>query len=362
MDNRSVVFLEVMIAVGVVGVVAFLIYLVTQYARRPHAATGDVHKLAHAPRWYEFLLATIVVAVLVLLLFWQFPPGTLPGLSPADWKTDPRSLTFFVVMVAIGGVGLVVFLIFVFWGPSRQGREVGEGPVRAPAAAGEAAAAEPSAVQRTPSAAPLLGLLVLALGFLILNWAHVPRAQQHSMMLHLVYPAGLAVALVMLFDKATRAWSVKGPAETVREWLFCDGIVFLLVLGYLNLLQAEAGGKYASMFWDFLHIALFFLVFWLVDRTVTRYRFLLAYAYLMALPILLLIWQEVQEAKAPEDLSWWSTIWPFFFLAVIFFVLEIISLVAARDSRNQIVPAIKDALFMVIYAILLIAAIPESGA
>ena len=111
-----------------------------------------------------------------------------------------------------------------------------------------------------------------------------------------------------------------------------------------------------------VHIAAFFLVFWCLDRTSMRGRFLVGFGYLTLLPLLLVLWRWVQEIEAPADPSgWWSTIWPVFFLALAFFVLEIISLLVLRDSRGHVVPAIKDALFVVLYAIFLIAAVPGGG-
>ena len=173
---------------------------------------------------------------------------------------------------------------------------------------------------------------------------------------------GTSSARVLLFDKATRAWSVKTGGETVREWLFCDGLVFLLVLGYLNLRQAAAPENYAALELDLLFIVLFFVVFWLLDRALTRYRFLLAYGFMILLPIMLLVWRLVQAVAAPEGLSWWSTIWPFFFLAMIFFVLEIIMLIATTGPERSGLGAAKDAVFMVLFGILLIVAIPEAAA
>ena len=41
MDDRSIVFLEVMIAIGVIGVVTFLIYLVSRRVRPQEAGTSD---------------------------------------------------------------------------------------------------------------------------------------------------------------------------------------------------------------------------------------------------------------------------------------------------------------------------------
>jgi hypothetical protein len=47
-------------------------------------------------------------------------------------------------------------------------------------------------------------------------------------------------------------------------------------------------------------------------------------------------------------------------LAIVFFVLEVIALVATRDRANQAVPVIKDIVFLVLYGIFLAAAIPEA--
>ncbi len=357
MDERSLIFVEVMIAIAVVGVLAFLIYLIAQYARRTTAtalAAAEGEEAGYSPSWYEFILAAGLLLLVGAILVWQF-------LATADWQLDLRSLIFLIVMLVAAGLGLAVFVISVFVRLHRQSREtaaVAQVVVTAPAES----AAEAQAAVETPSALRLLGLLGLALAFLLLNWIYLPPSDQYTLVLYLVYPATMAVALVLLLDKASRAWSAKGAAETVREWLFCDALAFLLFLGFLNLYQSQAGDKYDAMFWDFLGLVLFFLVFWLVDRKLTRYRFLVAYAYLVALPILLLIWQAVQEVKAPEELSWWSTIWPFFGLAIIFFVLEIISLIATRGSDHQTVPAIKDAIFVIVYGILLIVAVPGAAA
>ncbi|HJP23050.1 MAG: hypothetical protein QF546_06265 [Alphaproteobacteria bacterium] len=357
MDERSLVFVEVMIAIAVVGVLAFLIYLITQYARRPSGAVAEGGDGGYSPSWYEFVLAAVLLLVVGAILVWQFRAGAHDQLAASDWRLDLRSLIFFIVMLVAAGLGLAVFVISVFVRLHRQSREAASATDVLPASDAAATAAPAAAVQ-TPSALRLLGLLGLAVAILLLNWIYLPRAGQYALILYFVYPATLGVALVLLFDKASRAWSAKSGAETVREWLFCDALTFLLFLGFLNLYQAQAGEKYAAMFWDFLAIAAFFLVFWLVDRKLTRYRFLVAYGYLIALPILLLIWEAVQEVKAPEGLSWWSTIWPFFGLAIIFFVLEIISLIATRGTDHQTVPAIKDGIFVVVYGILLIVAVP----
>lgn len=362
MDSRSVAFLEIMAAIAVVGVLAFLIYLIASYTRRsrqsPTSRTGSVAE-AH---WVELVLGLIVLVTAVALLAWQLFPGALLRPAETGAETDPRSLTFFIVMLAVVGIGVVGFVVFLFARSAENApRDTAGHGSAVQALQSDAAHAVSARTIETPSATRLVGLLLLGAAFLLLNWVYVEKAQQFALMLYLFYPAGFAVALVLLFDKATRGWSVKTPAESAREWIFCDALLVLLILGFLNLHGSNAGETYASLFWDFLHIALFFFIFWLLDRKVTRYRFLVAYGYLIVLPILLLIWEVIQEVPVPEELSWWSTIWPFFSLAVVFFVLEIITLIAAKETDNQTIPIAKDVAFFVIYAILLIIAIPEAA-
>ena len=111
---------------------------------------------------------------------------------------------------------------------------------------------------------------------------------------------------------------------------------------------------YASSFWDILNVILFFAAFWLIDRTASRSRFLVGYGYLVILPVLLLVWNAVQGVAAPA--SWWGSLWPFLILAGVFFVLEVITLVTSTSER-QTLPTLREALFVVLYAILLIIAV-----
>ena len=348
-------FIEVMIAIAIVAVLTFIVSLIARTSR-PQEATADGP--VAGPQWYVFVLAIVLLLVVAALLIWELSPSANSQLARTGIADDNRSLIFFIVMLVMGGIAVVGFLIYAFTRIRHRPRNIGtEGTESAEIAAG--AAAVPVA---TSTGGNLLGLFVLALGFLLLNWIYVPAAQQYALVLYLLYPASIAVALVLLFDKATRAWSAHGSGETIREWLFCDLIVFLLILGFLNLLQSEGGDKYAAVLWDVINVVLFFFIFWIVDRTAIRVRFLIAYAYLIGLPILLLIWRAVQEVELPETLGWWSSIWPFFFLALIFSVLEIISLVASRDSdARSAVPAVKDFLFVAAYAILLIVSVPAEG-
>ena len=380
MDNRSVAFLEIMIGIGAIGILAFLIFLISRYGMKVRAAAtksaaGNSSLTSavagYTPQWYEFLLAAVVVALAVILLFWQFPPGTLPGEETLAWSSDTRAVAFLSIMLVVVGIGLVVFVITVFAKFSREQKVKSEfvaapaaAPTTDPVSANDNSVTAATASHESPSAVRLLGLLLFGAAYLILNWSYVPSADQYSMMVHLIYPAGLVVALVMLFDKASRAWNVKQPGEAVREWILCDVILFLFILSYLNILQSDAGEKYAGMFWDFVNVAGFLLIFWLIDRKVTRLRFLAGYLYLIALPILLLIWRTVHEV-APEgdapvlpQTSWWESIWPFFGLAIVFFVLEIILLIASREAKNQTVGIVKDVIFVLLYVIILIAAIP----
>ena len=271
MDNRSVVFVEVMIAIAIVGVAAFLIYLISHNARKRVTVVGEDQGLSYSPRWYEFVLATIVLLVAAGFILWQVIfSGGFASLS-AELDADAQSLAFFVVMMTVGGIAILAFIIF-----SLRQQIKGRQPVEAVASVSAAASQTPSAdtpdsSQETPLATRLLGLALFGLAFLLLNWIYVERSLQHQLMLFVIYPASFAVALVLLLDKASRRWSIKSGAASVREWLICDALVFLLLLGFLNLAQADAGKSYGVLFWDFLHIALFFLIFWLVDRMASRF-------------------------------------------------------------------------------------------
>jgi hypothetical protein len=188
---------------------------------------------------------------------------------------------------------------------------------------------------------------------LLLCWIALAPATQYALMTQLIYPASLGVALVLLFDKATRTWGLKPGAESAREWLLGDLLIFLLVLAFLNLRSAPKPEAYSGSFWDLLNVVLFFIAFWVIDRTAMRGRFLLGYGYLVILPLLLLIWQSILGVAGPA--SWWASAWPFVILSGVFFILEVVTLVASSGER-QTLPAVKDAVFVVAYAVLLIVA------
>ena len=228
MDSRSAAFLEIMIGIAVVGLVAFAGFLLARYLSRRDGATGAAAKAPASP-WYAFVPALALLVVIGAVLIWQFAPPLSFEAGDGGWREQPRAFMFMLVMLAAAVVGLVAFLALLI---SRRADWAGGGISVSASAAGEGATVE------TPPAARLVAPLLLGLAFLVLCWAYVPREQQYTMMAQLIYPASLAVALVLLFDKAMRNWSVKGPGATLREWMFCDAITFLLILAYLNLLGA----------------------------------------------------------------------------------------------------------------------------
>ena len=346
MSTFGIVALVVLAVVAAVLVVVAAIRL--GRARPPSAGEAAARK---GPSWYEILLATVLVAALVILAIISAVEITSGGAASEGWCAETRSNLFLGVMLAAAALALVFLVTFLLARLPASG-------VTAPASGGGAAPAE---TVRDPAGSRLVGLLLVAVGFLLLGWVYLGPSARADLMVQVLYPAAIAVGIVLLFDKATRSWTPRTRTEGFREWLLCDLVLITLVLGFLNLKQLEARDAYGGFFWDMVHIAAFFLVFWCLDRTSMRGRFLVGFGYLTLLPLLLSLWRWVQEIEAPADVGWWSTIWPVFFLALAFFVLEIISLLVLRDNRGHVVPALKDAVFVVLYAIFLIAAVPGGG-
>ena len=351
METQPLTFILVMAALALTGVVVFVIYLVVRNKEGLSVGTLSEGGSSSGQRWFEYLLAVLalvglVVAVIVVIVF-LYPSGIV---LETAWRGETRSMVFLVAMLVFGLGALVAFVIGMF-----VRRRVG---VPVAGTEGGSASSVPNTVE-TPAGTRLLGLLVLVVAFLVLNWVYVDTIGQYRLMVGLVYPAVLGVALVLLFDKATRAWSIKAKGEPFREWVFCDAAVFLVFLGFLNLVQFAVAESYNALFWDLLNLVLFFFVFWLVDRKVTRYRFLVAYAYFVLAPVLLYIWQLVHTAEdVVETVAWWSSVWPFVILAIIFMVIEIIALIATRGSQKQGGGAVRDTVFIALYGILLLGAAP----
>ena len=351
METQPLTFILVMAALALTGVVVFVIYLVVRNKEGLSVGTLSEGGSSSGQRWFEYLLAVLalvglVVAVIVVIVF-LYPSGIV---LETAWRGETRSMVFLVAMLVFGLGALVAFVIGMF-----VRRRVG---VPVAGTEGGSASSVPNTVE-TPAGTRLLGLLVLVVAFLVLNWVYVDTIGQYRLMVGLVYPAVLGVALVLLFDKATRAWSIKAKGEPFREWVFCDAAVFLVFLGFLNLVQFAVAESYNALFWDLLNLVLFFFVFWMVDRKVTRYRFLVAYAYFVLAPVLLYIWQLVHTAEdVVETVAWWSSVWPFVILAIIFMVIEIIALIATRGSQKQGGGAVRDTVFIALYGILLLGAAP----
>jgi len=335
-----------MVVVAVIGVLAFLIGLIICAPRK--AATGGGQP-EPSPRWYEFTLALILLAAIAAFAIWLISSGTqwVWGETIGDWRSDTRAIIFAAVMVALAVIGLAVSLAYALVQSSR-----GPTPQRTTATISAEAALGTVVVAQSVSPLRVLGLLALAAAVVLLCWIAMPAAAQFALIGGLIYPASVGVALVLLFDKATRTWG-KGGAESLREWLLCDLLVFLLILSFLNLRTIAKPEAYSSSFWDVLNVVLFFAAFWLIDRGAGRSRFLAGYAYLIILPLLLLIWQSVQGMAAAA--SWWASMWPFLILAAAFFILEVVTLISSSGER-QTLPAVKDAVFVVAYAVLLIVA------
>ena len=346
MSTLGIVALVVLAVVAAVLVVVAAVRL--GRARRPSPGEAAARK---GPSWYEILLAIVLVLVLVILAITSAVEITSGGAASEGWRAETRSDLFLGVMLAVAALALLFLVAFL----------LARLPVSGPSAPGGEGGTVQTETVRDPAGSRLVGLLLVAVGFLLLGWVWLDLAARADLMAQVLYPASIAVAIVLLFDKATRSWTPKTRTEGFREWLLCDLILITLVLGFLNLKQLEARDAYGGFFWDMVHIAAFFFVFWCLDRTSMRGRFLVGFGYLTLLPLLLVLWRWVQEIEAPADVGWWSTIWPVFFLALAFFVLEIISLLVLRDPRGHVVPAIKDALFVVLYAAFLIVAVPGGG-
>ncbi|HWW35036.1 MAG TPA: hypothetical protein VNZ23_07325 [Xanthobacteraceae bacterium] len=357
MEQRATIFVEAMIVFVIIGVLAFLIGLIIRAPQRRRAAASGAAQPEQSPRWYEFTLALILLAAIAAFAIWIISSGShwVWGETIEDWRSDSRATAFAAVMIALAVIGLVVSLIYALV-QSSQREALPQRGAAAPAAAGaagEPAAAAAAAAPPSPSPLRILGLLLLVVAILLLCWIALAPATQYALMTQLIYPASLGVALVLLFDKATRTWGLKPGAESAREWLLGDLLIFLLVLAFLNLRSAPKLEAYSGSFWDLLNVVLFFIAFWVIDRTAMRGRFLLGYGYLVILPLLLLIWQSILGVAGPA--SWWASAWPFVILSGVFFILEAVTLIASSGER-QTLPAVKDAVFVVAYAVLLIVA------
>ena len=304
---------------AVIAVLAFIAYLLMRQRHSLEMATDELAREGKRLLWMEYLLAIVVLLVVVVggitLVIQTYPEA---GAVQSGWRVDSRSHVFLTIMGVSVVVALLAFVIGVFvrWPKKPRIDSVSKRGIDDPASATE-----------TSAGAGILGLLCLFVALLLLNWVAVELADQYRLILHLLYPATLGVALVLLFDKATRDWSIKQPGEGLREWVFCDAMGFFLFLAFLNVVRHGDGATYTALFWDVVNIVAFFLVFWVLDRKVTRYRFLVGYVYFTLVPLLLLIWRTVQGHEVLSESSWWESVWPFFLVGLIFTLIEVMVLI-----------------------------------
>ena len=347
---QSIAFVFVMGGVAVIAVLAFIAYLLMRQPNSRARATDDVAREGKRLLWMEYLLAIVVLLVVVVggitLVIQTYPEA---GAVQSGWRVDSRSHVFLTIMGVSVVVALLAFVVGVFvrWPKKPPLDSVSTPGIDDPGSAAE-----------TSAGAGISGLLCLFVALLLLNWVAVELADQYRLILHLLYPATLGVALVLLFDKATRDWSIKQPGEALREWVFCDLMVFFLFLAFLNVVRHGDGDTYNALFWDVVNIVAFFLVFWVLDRRVTRYRFLVGYVYFTLVPLLLLIWQTVQGHEVLAESSWWESVWPFFLVGLIFALIEVMVLIGTRSSGRQGAGGVRDVLFVVIYGMLLLSVAP----
>ena len=199
-----------MIVFAIIGVLAFLIGLIVRAPQRRQAAAGGGVQPEQSPRWYEFTLALILLAAIAAFAIWLISSSThwVWGETIEDWRTDTRTIIFAAVMVGARG-DRARGVPCLCPGPIVARPDV------APAVGGSrgGCSASGAAAPPAPSPARILGLLGLAVAVLLLCWIGLTPAGQYGLLAQLIYPASFAVVLVLLFDKATRTWSVKGAAE-----------------------------------------------------------------------------------------------------------------------------------------------------
>ena len=150
MEQRATIFVEAMVVVAIIGVLAFLIGLLVRAPQRQQAAANGSDQPEQSPRWYEFTLALILLAAIAAFAIWLISSGThwVWGETIEDWRSDNRAIIFAAVMVALAVIGLVVSLVYALVQSSQ--RDAAQGVAsRRPAEVG-AAEAVPSGAALAP--------------------------------------------------------------------------------------------------------------------------------------------------------------------------------------------------------------------
>ena len=183
LEQRATIFVEVMIVIAVIGVLAFLIGLIVRLPQRQQAAANGKGQAEPSPRWYEFTLALILLAAIAAFAIWLISSGThwVWGETIEDWRSDDRTITFAAVMVALAVVGLVVSLVYALVQSSHGTAAPGAVARRPAETAADAAAADAAQAPPAPSPLRVLGLLVLVVAILLLCWIALAPAAQYGL-------------------------------------------------------------------------------------------------------------------------------------------------------------------------------------
>ena len=125
MEPKSTAFVIIMVAIAIIAVIVWLVYLVI---RRKTPSSQQNHGKPEGSRWYEYLLATILLAVLAVVVVWLLFSGIYG--NPAgdgdsageNWRSGIQAIVFVTVFAAAAGLGLLVFLIYLITPYSRHGK------------------------------------------------------------------------------------------------------------------------------------------------------------------------------------------------------------------------------------------------
>ena len=194
--------------------------------RRRRAAPGAP---AQSPRWYEFTLALLLLAAIAAFAIWLISSGRqwAWGETFEDWRSDSARDSLCRGDGCAGVIGLVVSFVYTL-AQSSQRRLCPRGRPGPPQP--EKAAAAAAAPRDAGGRCAFSACAASSVAIVLLCWIGLAPADQYALIDAADLPASLGVALVLVFDKATRAWGGKSAAEATREWLLCDLLMFLLLL------------------------------------------------------------------------------------------------------------------------------------
>jgi hypothetical protein len=187
LEQRATIFVEAMVVVAIIGVLAF---------DRMAGALGATPQAAGRRRRAGAIAAVVRIHAGLaapcrdrgVRHIWLISSGRqwAWGETFEDWRSDTRAIIFAAVMVALGVIGLVVSFAYTLAQSTRIAvapRPVGSAVEKAPTTAPAAAA--------TPAAPRILGLIGLAVAIVLLCWIGLAPADQYGLIAQLIYPASL---------------------------------------------------------------------------------------------------------------------------------------------------------------------------